>query len=119
VKDIECVDHNELEQFMEQGAKVVDIRTDMEWKNTGIIDKSHRLTFFDRFGNYDMHSWLANFEKIVSDKSESFVLVCAHANRTKILGSFLRDKLGYKNVFELCGGIELGWIARGKMTKDV
>jgi hypothetical protein len=30
-----------------------------------------------------------------------FVLVCAHASRTKIIGRFLDKKTAYQNIFEL------------------
>ncbi len=116
MKDIECVDDKELELLMNAGTKVIDIRTPAEWQNTGIIKNSIKLMFFDQFGSYDMDSWLKELEKYVKNKDETFVLVCAHANRTKIVGNFLRDKLGYKNVVELCGGIEYGWLMKEKET---
>ena len=109
MRDIECVDDNELLNLQKKGVKIIDIRTKMEWEMTGIIEGSVLLTFFDERGAYDMESWLKEFENIVKNKDEKFVLVCAHANRTKVVGNFLRDKLGYKNVLELCGGIEYGW----------
>ena len=109
MRDIECVDDSELLKLQKEGVKVIDIRTKMEWEMTGIIEGSVLLTFFDERGAYDMESWLKEFENIVKNKDEKFVLVCAHANRTKVVGNFLRDKLGYKNVLELCGGIEYGW----------
>jgi rhodanese-related sulfurtransferase len=43
-------------------------------------------------------------------------LVCAHANRSKTVGKFLNAKTGYKNIFELAGGINYGWIDKGLST---
>jgi len=119
LRDIECVDDNELLKLQEEGIKVIDIRTKMEWKMTGIIKGSVMLTFFDERGAYDMESWLKEFETVVKNKDEKFILICAHANRTKVVGNFLRDKLGYKNALELCGGIEYGWLMKGRKGIEV
>ncbi len=73
MSDIKCVDDVELDNMIKDGKKIVDIRTDIEWKNTGTIEHSHKLTFFDQFGSYDIESWLNKFQNIVRNKSESFV----------------------------------------------
>ena len=59
---------------------------------------------------------MEQFSKIVKSKEQKFILVCAHSNRTKIVGKFLSDKLKYKNVSELDGGIKDGWIKKGLTT---
>ncbi|SMN16149.1 hypothetical protein CRYPA_29 [uncultured Candidatus Thioglobus sp.] len=51
--------------------------------------------------------------KIVKNKNDEFILVCAHANRTKTIGRFLEIKTEYKNIYELDGGINYGWIDKG------
>jgi hypothetical protein len=40
----------------------------------------------------------------------------AFANRSKTVGKFLNAKTGYKNIFELAGGINYGWIDKGLST---
>lgn len=58
------------------------------------------------------------FTKIIKNKNQPFILVCAHANRTKILGELLSKEYGYKNVYELDGGIKHGWIyKKNKVVK--
>jgi len=118
LRDIECVDDKELELLMGAGTKVIDIRTPAEWQERGIIKGSIKLMFFDADGSYDFEKWIEELQKYVKSKDDTFVLVCAHANRTKVVGNFLRDKLGYKNVVELCGGIEYGWILKGRETVE-
>jgi len=118
LREIECVDDKELDILMKAGTKAIDIRTPAEWQNRGIIEGSIKLMFFDEQGNYDAESWLNELKKYVKSKDETFVLICAHANRTKVLGRFLRDKFGYKKVVELCGGIEYGWILKGRETVE-
>ena len=93
---------------------IIDIRTVGEWKETGIIEGSHLITFFNRLGKYDIDKWMSEFEKVVPNANEPFVLVCAHASRTKLVANFLESKLGYKKVYDLKDGIEKGWIQTSK-----
>jgi rhodanese-related sulfurtransferase len=53
---------------------------------------------------------------LIKSKDTPFILVCAHANRSKTVGKFLNAKTGYKNIFELAGGINYGWIDKGLST---
>jgi len=108
------------EQFqdaMKQGVKVIDIRRVDEFKQYGTIKGSYKLTFFDARGKYDINKWMAQFQQIVTDKNQPFILVCAHSNRSKTVGKFLSDQAGYKNVKELDGGIIYGWINKGLGTE--
>jgi rhodanese-related sulfurtransferase len=59
---------------------------------------------------------MTQFVKIVPTKDTKFILVCAHANRTKVVANFLSKELGYTNVNELDGGINYGWIDKGLKT---
>lgn len=107
------------EQFQRQqktGIAVIDIRRLDEFQQYGIIPNTHKMTFFDKNGKYNTQKWLSDLAKIVPTKDTPFILVCAHANRTKTVGRFLSDKIGYKNVQELSGGIINGWIGKGLKT---
>lgn len=106
----------EFEKLKNEGAVIFDIRRPDEWQATGIIEGSIKLMFFDAMGGHDLRRWLIEFEKHVSSKSQAVVLVCAHANRTKVVGKFLSDELGMEYVYDLEGGIEYGWIDKGKTT---
>jgi len=112
------VDNNQLLQMKEKGVVVIDIRRAEEWKSTGIIEDSKLLTFFDKYGRYDVNQWLSDFSKLVKSKDTTFVIYCAHANRTKVVGNFLEKELGFKNVYELKGGINYGWIQKGMKTVE-
>ncbi len=105
VKDL---DIESFEKAKREGVPVIDIRTPSEWRETGIIKGSHTIMFFDRSGRYDLKSFLESLSKLGIDREKPFVLVCRSASRTKMVGDFLSDKMGYKNVYELKGGI-LNW----------
>ena len=57
---------------------------------------------------------MKEFQNHIKDKEQKFVLVCAHANRTTAVGTYLIEQ-GYKNVAHLYGGISL-WIEEQKET---
>ncbi len=106
----------EFQQKKDEGYTIVDIRREDEWQEFGVIEESHKITFFDEFGRYDLEKFLEEFTKVVTDKEQPVILVCAHANRTKSVGELLGLQLGYKNVYELDGGINWGWIDKGFAT---
>ena len=106
----------EFQQKREEGFEVIDIRRAEEWEHYGIIEGSHKITFFDAVGQFDIDQFLEEFMKVVTNKEQPFILVCAHANRTKTVGEIMGLKLRYKNVYELDGGINWGWIDKGLET---
>ena len=116
--DLKEVDNTQLSQMKEKDVVVIDIRTWGEFKEYGIIENAKPITFFDEKGKYDIPKWLNEFSKYVKDKNQTFVIYCAHANRTKMLGNFLNTQLGYQNVYELKGGINYGWIDKGEKTVE-
>ena len=104
-----------LQESITKGVVIVDIRRADEWKSTGVIEGSHKITFFDQAGKYDVNDWLGKFQKLVKDKNQPFVLVCRSANRTGIVGNFLDEKLEYKNIYHLKGGMK-AWLADNRKT---
>jgi rhodanese-related sulfurtransferase len=84
--------------------KIIDIRTQHEWVETGIIKGSYLVTFFDERGNYDIQAFLDALDKIVK-KDEKFALICRTGSRTGMIAEFLGKKLDY-NVVNLRGGIK-------------
>ncbi len=102
-----------VEYMVKDGIVMIDVRRPEEWKATGIIKNSHKMTFFDMYGNYDVITWMKDFEKIVTSKDQQFILICAHANRTRTIGNFLIQNHGYTNVTHLEGGMAL-WLEEGR-----
>lgn len=98
-----------VQYMIEDNIIMIDVRCEEEWKTTGIIKNSYKMTFFDEYGNHDTLSWIYQFQKLVTSKEQIFVLICAHANRTQMIGNFLIQQHGYTNVSHLEGGIQL-WI---------
>ena len=110
------IDEVKLQTMIKKGIVVIDIRTDEEFKQYGVIKGSKMLTFFDTKGKYNIPAWMSEFVKLVKDKKQPFVLYCVHSNRTKVVGNFLSKQLKYENVYDLKGGINYGWIDKGLKT---
>ena len=90
-------------QFVENKMKIIDIRTPAEWKETGIVEGSYTIMFFDEKGNFNVETFLRQLDMVVK-KDEPFALICRVGSRTGIVSEFLSDRLGYK-VTNLKGGI--------------
>ena len=93
---------NVTPDIVKSGIKIIDIRTEPEWVQTGIVKDSIAITFFDARGNYDPEKFLNELSTHVS-KGEEFALICRTGNRTTAVSDFL-GKQGY-DVINLKGGV--------------
>lgn len=97
--------HQPIDQkLIDSKIKIIDIRTPGEWKTTGLVKGALPIMFFDEKGNYDMNTFLAELNKKVK-KNERFAIMCNSGSRSKVLGTYLGNQLGY-NVIDLEGGIQ-------------
>ncbi len=87
----------------ESGMVVIDIRTEPEWRQTGIVPGSKCLTFFDQFGNYDAEAFLQEVDRLGGKEAE-IGLICRTGNRTHQVAMFMFQQ-GYKKVKNLDGGV--------------
>ena len=83
--------------------KIIDIRTEGEWVQIGVIKNSILLTFFDEHGGVNTDLFLEELNKVV-DRDEEFAIICNTGSRTKLVSNYLGKKLDYK-VVNLVGGI--------------
>lgn len=89
--------------FLSQNIPVVDIRTEGEWAETGVLKDAIPITFFDEKGNYNIPVFLKELSSKV-DVNKPFALVCRTGSRTNMVSNFLSKELGYK-VYDLKGGM--------------
>ncbi len=92
------------QKLIDSKIKIIDIRTPSEWKTTGLVKGSIPIMFFDEKGNYNTEAFLTELGKKVK-KNERFALICNSGNRSRTLGTYLGNQLGY-NVIDLQGGIQ-------------
>lgn len=89
-------------ELINSDIKIIDIRTEGEWIETGIIKGSYPITFFDEQGNYNVANFLSKLNQVVKS-GEKFALICRTGSRTKVVSNFL-SRNGY-DVINLNGGI--------------
>jgi len=92
------------QKIIDSKIKIIDIRTPSEWKTTGLVKGSIPIMFFDEKGNYNLEAFVAELNTKVK-KGEHFALICNSGSRTRMVGSYLGQKMGY-NVLDLQGGIQ-------------
>ncbi len=81
---------------------IVDIRTPMEWQQTGVVKGAHTIMFFDERGGYDAESFLKHMDEL-GGKSQEIGLICRTGSRTAQITGFMLQH-GY-NVKNLAGGV--------------
>ena len=103
-----------LLSMQKEGLIVVDIRTKDQWRQTGIINKSKKITAFTKEGNFES-SFLESLQSI-SNTTSRIVFVGKNGEISSILANGFVEQLGYKNIYSLSGGIE-EWIKKGNLLK--
>jgi rhodanese-related sulfurtransferase len=98
------IDNAELAKLLATGVPLIDIRTSPEWKQTGIVQGSHLLTFFDEQGQADPATWLESARSIAKP-TDPVIVICRTGNRTKEMSKFLSDEAGYAIVYNAKDGI--------------
>jgi len=94
--EFKTVDADTFAKLQAKGYPVIDIRTPMEWKQTGIIKGAHKMMFFMPNGQPDLANWFFELGHLVKSRKDPILIYCAH--------------------YELEGGIENGWIKLGRKT---
>ena len=61
--------------FVNKNIKIIDIRTPAEWRETGIVNGSYTIMFFNEEGDYDVPKFLKALDDVVK-KDEQFALIC-------------------------------------------
>lgn len=101
------IDNAELQTLIAQGVPVYDIRRPDEWRQTGVIQGSQRLTFVDGRGQL-LADFLPTLTQAIG-KEQPLILVCQTGNRSGSLATYLANELGYSRVYNLRNGIS-GWL---------
>ena len=106
------VNNDKIDKLIKVGVPLVDIRTEREWYETGVIDQSNLLTFFDKYGNSKVEEWIAKFEKIAGRK-DPVIIICRSGRRSRVVANYLVQKENYLTVYHATNGIK-SWIESNK-----
>ena len=97
------VDNDGLKTLLAQGVPVYDIRRPEEWRSTGVVEGSRKLTYVDVKGRPNPE-FLPRFTAEVG-KDDPVILICRTGSRTDALARHLVDKMGYTQVYNVRHGI--------------
>ena len=92
---------------MVEGIPIVDSREEFEWKETGILPKSHLITFFDSNGKYNIGNWLMAVRSVVS-QDDKLIIICRSGRRSRILAEDLSNTKNFQLLYNVEAGIK-GW----------
>lgn len=115
--EVSHIDNEEFARLLAARVPVIDIRTEGEWKETGIVGGSRPMTFFDEKGRVDAPAWLEKL-KAVARPDEPVVVICRTGNRTRVVAQFLDQQGGYKKVYNVKNGI-VGWLKDNRPVTPV
>jgi rhodanese-related sulfurtransferase len=101
------IDNTQLQNLLDEKTVIIDVRRADEWADTGVVESSQLLTFFDKNGNVDAQKWYSDISKF-SDASTPVILICRSGSRSKVIGNWMVKKLGYQKVYNVESGI-LSW----------
>ncbi len=104
----------EFQRLLESGVTVIDVRTPDEWQQTGIVEDSIPIMFFDNKRKSHAQEWMRKAADYISPDRE-LVLICRTGNRSKVVGNYLAKQFGYARVYNVKGGITQ-WLRAGKTT---
>ena len=91
------------QELIDSKIPIVDIRTQPEWVETGILKGAIPIMFFNEQGNYNVQAFLEELNAKVNTKKQ-FAIICRTGHRTGIVSDFLSKEMKYK-IINLKGGM--------------
>jgi len=102
------VNNTELKTLLTLGVPIYDIRRPDEWRQTGVVQGSQKLTFVDE-GSHVNPEFFTTLTKRVR-RDQPVIVICRSGSRSSTLARELMEKQGYTYVYNVTYGIT-GWIA--------
>ena len=115
--DVETIDNIKVKSLISRGVPLIDIRSSIEWKETGVIEGSHLITFFNEKGKVNLNKWMSAFNK-VADTTNPFILICASGVRSKFASYILNNQFDIPKIYDASEGVS-GWVkAKNPVVKN-
>ena len=102
------VNNEKIKMLLGNSVPLIDIRTEGEWHQTGVINGSHLLTFFDKDGNYDFKKWMIEVEEVANRKGP-VIIICRSGRRSRIVANMIIKENSEYLVYHATNGIK-SWI---------
>ena len=108
------VNNEKIKMLLESSVPLIDIRTEGEWLETGVINISHLMTFFDKDGNYDFTKWIIELGKI-ADENGPVIIICRTGRRSRIVSNMIIKENSEYQIYHATNGIK-SWIESSNKT---
>ena len=108
------VDNEKIKMLLENSVPLIDIRTEGEWHETGVIKSSYLLTFFDKDGNYDFKKWMIEVGEI-ADENGPVIIMCRSGRRSRIVSNMIIKENNEYLIYHATDGIK-SWIESSNRT---
>ncbi|GFO70819.1 sulfurtransferase [Geomonas limicola] len=90
-------------ELLASGVKIIDIRTEKEWRETGVVKGALGLTFYREDMSYDAKAFLATLQQHVKP-NDRIALLCRTGNRSDKVSRYLVQQ-GFTSVTNIDGGV--------------
>ena len=108
------VNNDEIKKLLEREVPLIDIRTKGEWYETGVINNSHLVTFFEKDGSYDLKKWMIEVGEITNEYGP-IIIICRSGRRSRIVSNMIiKDNAEYL-IYHATNGIK-SWIESSNIT---
>ena len=108
------VNNEKIKMLLESNVPLIDIRTEGEWHETGVINSSHLLTFFNKDGKYDFKNWMTKVGEIVEENGP-VIIICRSGRRSRIVSNMMIKGNSEYHIYHATNGIK-SWIESSNKT---
>jgi len=92
------------QELIDSGIPIVDVRTEWEWRESGLLEGAIPIVFFNEKGQPLIDAFLKELNERV-DTTKPFALICHTGSRTSVIAPWLAKEFHY-SVINLSGGME-------------
>ena len=105
------INNRELSNLIEKKIKIIDVRTENEWKSTGIIKGSFLISLLNKDKKFIFKDWYEIFNNKFGS-NQSIIFICASGVRSNYISHLVKKKKPDLIVYNLKKGIN-HWIRSG------
>ena len=105
------INNRELSNLIEKKIKIIDVRTQNEWKSNGIIKGSFLRSLLNKNKKFIFEDWYKMFNNDFG-RDKSIIFICASGVRSNYISHLVKNKDPDLIVYNLKKGIN-NWIRSG------
>ena len=105
------INNRELSNLIEKEIKIIDVRTQREWKSIGIIKGSFLISLLNKNKKFIFEDWYEMFNNKFG-RNKSIIFICASGIRSNYISHLVKSKDPDLIVYNLKKGIN-NWIRSG------